>query len=337
MKTSDIRWEERGRQMKKDPLLQRASAPCFDALSQYCPCDLADLGQCVSCSLLRGEQTCTCGWSGLCVYSHFLSNQSKPKQGRKERKAEVTRRIDLEPTNTTAFIVDLLVEPQVIRTLTFPGSFVLLRPLKSTSRFNVPLSVMSARDSTVTVAVEVQGPKTEALNRACKEGKAVTFSGPFWSGIQEVGRLRNLAGGNILSVAKGISQAAVLQAAQYVKSRGGHIKALLGPGSLGLVFVDQALEDTGAIVQKLPRQKDHNLTHIYTELATGTYDAVLSAGSDRQHRAIFDLLQSLEDPPAFAWTSNLTMVCAEGICGSCLAGGFRGCKAQLVPEDSLGY
>lgn len=323
--------------MKKDPLLQGASAPCFDALSQYCPCDLADLGQCVSCSLLRGQETCTCGWSGLCVYSQFLSNRSKPKPGRKECKATVTRRIDLEPANTTAFIVDLLVEPQVTRALTVPGSFVLLRPQKSASRFNVPLSVMSARDSTVTVAVEVQGPKTAALNRACRENKAVIFLGPFWSGIQEAGRLRSLAGGNILSIAKGISQAAVLQAAQYVKNRGGHIKVLLGPGSLGLIFVDQALEDAGAIVQRLPRQKDHNLTDIYTELATGTYDAVLSAGSERQHRTIFDLLKSFDDPPAFAWTSNLTMVCAEGICGSCLAGGFRGCKAQLVPEDSLGY
>ncbi len=323
--------------MKTDPLFSAAlPVPCFDAGSEFCPCSLADLGACVSCSVLRGENSCTCGWNGLCVYHHYLANGKKARSEKRERSGQVLSRNDLKEAKGTAFTVKVQVDPFLAQALVFPGSFLLLRPEGSPVMFNVPLSVMTLKDDGAIMAVQVTGPKTKALSEACKEGESVTYTGPFWSGIQEVRHLKRFASRRTLAVAKGIGQAAVIQAARYVNMAGGTFKALLGPGTLGVIFADKLLEEAGATVLKLPRQNDHNLTHIYAEVTQGGYQAVLSAGSERQHRGIYDLLQSLKDPPAFVWTSNMTMTCAQGICGSCLAGGFRTCKAQVTPEEGLG-
>ena len=113
------------------------------------------------------------------------------------------------------------------------------------------------------------------------------------------------------------------------------MKVLLGPGLIGEVFVDHLMRDEGAVVEVLPRAKDHNIARFYQELCD-RYDLVVSEGGDRQHRSLLDLCASLENPPAFAWSSNLTMACAEGICGSCLRSGLRGCKAHLEAVEALG-
>lgn len=312
------------------------SAPCFDAGSQYCPCDLAFLGQCVACSLIRGEEVCRCGWSGLCVYQEF-TRRKHAVPARRELLAHVLSRTDLPapPGQEGAFVLELALPDRTASWCVFPGSFVMLRPPKSPDRFNVPISVMQVRDESVTVAVEVRGPKTIALSRASKTGDRVTVIAPYWSGLQGSASLRRYSGGRVLVIAKGIGQAPALNAAFYVLSHGGYLKALLGSGLIGEVFVDDLLRSEGAAVEVLPRSKDHNLARFYSELCSGGYDLLISEGSDQQHRALVGLLASMDSPPAFAWSSNLTMTCAEGICGSCLHSGLRGCKASLAAEQAL--
>lgn len=312
---------------------RKPSAPCFDAGSVYCPCDLATLGQCVACSILRGQDTCDCGWSGMCVYQEFLRVRKTASPRRRGASAPVIARRDLEcAAGQQAFILDLSVADQVLAWCALPGSFVLLRPKGSPERFNVPLSVMQLRDGTLSVVVEVRGPKTIALERSCVRGQKVTVVAPFWSGLQGAADLRRHGAGKVLGVAKGIGQAPLVHVTHYVLARGGTLKALLGPGVLGTVFADGLLAREGASVEILPRTKDHNIARIYRDLCQGEYDLLVSEGSDQQHGALLDLLSSLDSPPAFAWSSNLSMTCAEGICGSCLVDGFRGCKAHLTSE-----
>jgi hypothetical protein len=57
------------------------------------------------------------------------------------------------------------------------------------------------------------------------------------------------------------------------------------------------MRETGAIVEEMPRAKDHNLARFYQELCDGAYDLLVSEGGDRQHRALFELVTSLESPP----------------------------------------
>lgn len=321
--------------------LKNASLPCFDAGSLYCPCMLATLGQCVSCSLLRGETTCDCGWSGLCIYQEFIRNGKIPKGQRPTINVKVKRRSDLfllQGRDTPGvFILDIQFPKEIARWCIFPGSFVLLRPKGTQERFNVPISVMNAgHDGIITVAIEVQGPKTIALERSCYEGKEITAVAPFWSGLQGFSHLKRLASGKILVIAKGMGQSLVPQVARYVIHRGGLLKILLGPGDLGRIFIEDILEKLGLKTQILPKENDHNIGRFRKELAEHRYDLLISAGSDKQHRSLFAVLRQLEaeslDVPKYVWSSNLTMTCAEGICGSCLVSGYRGCKAQLFPD-----
>lgn len=53
---------------------------CVDAGSAYCPCQLAELGQCIECSLLRGEDECRCHWAGSCIWSHSQWGRGKIRQ-----------------------------------------------------------------------------------------------------------------------------------------------------------------------------------------------------------------------------------------------------------------
>ena len=308
---------------------KKPSAYCFDAGSRFCPCELASLGECVACSLLRGEDQCRCGWSGVCVYQEFLRSGKAIPPRRKESQVPVLARTDIQcSADRRAFLLEVAVPDDMANWCSFPGSFVLLRPKGSPDRFNVPVSVMDARDGRLKVAIEVRGPKTVALEQSCLEGRQVTVVGPYWSGLQGE-RLSKHRGDKVLGFAKGIGQAPLVHAARYVVTGGGYFKALIGPGDLGAVFSEELLIEEGASVEVLPKAKDHNVAALYSELCRGGYGLLMSAGSDKQHRSLSDLISSLEAPPAFAWTSNLTVVCAEGICGACLAGGLRGCKADI--------
>ncbi len=316
--------------------------PCFDAGSKYCPCELAVVGQCVACSLLRGEAACNCGWSGVCVYGQFLREGKASKAERGTYASKILRRFEIvqSPGPMRAFCVQLSAPREIASWCVFPGSFVMVRPRGSQERWNVPLCVMDAGEASLTIAVEVVGPKTAALDQNVREGETVTLVAPFWSGIQGLEHLRKRAGGRVLTVAKGINQASLIQVARYVSFRGGSMKALTGPGALGTVFAAGALREAGACVTVLPREKDHNLGTVSSELQSGGYDLLVSAGGQAQHKSLQGLLGSMPAPPAFCWTSNLSMTCAEGICGSCLVEGFRGCKSQLpsaLPSDVRRY
>ncbi len=313
------------------------SSRCCDAGSAYCPCDLAVLGSCVACSLMRGEETCRCGWSGLCVYAD-LKRKKKPAPGRREGVARISARTDLATPDGAprAFIMTLELDRHVAEWCAIPGSFLMVRPLGSHTKFNVPLSVMRVRGNLVELAIEVAGPKTLALWNSCSGGGIATVTGPYWSGLQEAARLRRYAGGRTLIVAKGIGQAPAVNAARYLCGHGGYLKILVGPGVLGAMFAVPLLLESGAEVVILPKSNDHNLGQIREELLGGGYRLLISEGSDSQHRGLIEICAGLFDPPAFCWSSNLIMTCAEGICGSCLVSGQRGCKASLDPRTALG-
>ena len=144
-------------------------SPCFDAGSRFCPCELAELGHCVACSLLRGETVCTCSWSGLCIYSEFIRNKKKPRPRRIHAAGAVVSRSDIgDRTLRDAFIVEIEVPPEILPGVCIPelSSFV----PKGLLRGSTPLTVMQAGTSTVTTAVEVVGPKTGALARKANVG-----------------------------------------------------------------------------------------------------------------------------------------------------------------------
>jgi|LFRM01.1.fsa_nt_gb NAD(P)H-flavin reductase len=316
-------------------MLPPKSLACFDAGSEYCPCILAALGKCIACSMLQGRDTCDCGWSGICVFAEFERAGKQVKPGREQILAQVTEVTPLARPRDDykAYLAEIAVPPNLARWCTLPGSFVLLRPESAREAFNVPISVMDTAGRGIRIAVECRGPKTTALEKALLKDGKVTVTGPFWSGLQGCTHPADLAHGNTLVVAKGMAQAAVPPIARYICARGGNLKVLAGPGTLGTVFIGGILEELGASFEIMPKAHDRNLGRISDEITSGSYGLIVSAGSKLQHQALINLLRKISEGnrpvPRFAWISHLTMVCAEGICGACLLAGFRGCKARL--------
>ena len=48
---------------------------CIDAGSRYCPCNLVNTMDCISCSHLR-RKFCDCNWNGVCIlYEYYMNNE----------------------------------------------------------------------------------------------------------------------------------------------------------------------------------------------------------------------------------------------------------------------
>ena len=57
---------------------------CIDAGSEFCPCHLAESGECILCSQLQGSHFCDClNWKGVCIYQELYNYCIKAKEQRK--------------------------------------------------------------------------------------------------------------------------------------------------------------------------------------------------------------------------------------------------------------
>lgn len=117
---------------------------CVDAGSAYCPCQLAELGQCIECSLLRGEGECRCHWAGSCILSHSQWGRGKVRQSCKFPILQQWER------HEGAIIVAVRVTPSLAAELRAPGSFVFARGNEN-PHFDTPIAVVRAYPETQTI------------------------------------------------------------------------------------------------------------------------------------------------------------------------------------------
>ena len=69
----------------------KEAVECIDLGTEYCPCKLAEQGQCLICSQCQGECFWDClNWKGVCVYQELYNNGNKAKEGRKTYDCTVT-------------------------------------------------------------------------------------------------------------------------------------------------------------------------------------------------------------------------------------------------------
>ena len=166
---SKPKFEVTPRSMVKRPV------ECVDAGSAYCPCQLAELGQCIECSLLRGEGECRCHWAGSCILSHSQWGRGKVRQSCKFPILQQWER------HEGAIIVAVRVTPSLAAELRAPGSFVFARGNEN-PHFDTPIAVVRAYPETQTIilAYRVIGPKTRSLRGS---GTELWIRGPYWNGI----------------------------------------------------------------------------------------------------------------------------------------------------------
>jgi NAD(P)H-flavin reductase len=298
---------------------------CIDVGSDYCPCYLAELGECIVCSMLRKKQVCECEWSGTCVYLEYQWLGEAAKAGRITRKSPVMYK---EPIRDNLFLVSLDVGRNLARDLNRPGSFLFLRGDVQNHFFDVPIAVIQAdaEKGSVLVAVGVCGPKTKRLQ---KSNDWMFIRGPYWNGVFGQRFINGTQDAKTLVVLGGISQASGVLVANRMVANGNSVSVLFN--SDDIVFIEPYLDPQITIF------KATVLSPEWFRLIQGMIEndgvaCIYSGGNDRQHAVIRKLIIRSKTAVFLSTSNNSTIHCGEGICGSCIrsSGGqlLRSCKIQ---------
>ncbi len=299
---------------------RRLTASCIDINSPYCPCLLAETNHCVFCSHLRGQPVCDCNWSGVCI---LYERRWQPKNGvwrgekppqRIELESKITRR---EPLAANTYLLAIPVGPDLAAELDKTGAFVFLRLPDDPQYFHFPVGVMKVTGGDIQVVVEAVGPKSCRLLEA--PNGAVLVRGPYYNGVLGQPWIDNITCGTILLIAGGMGQPPAVPIAARLTANRNQVTALLAPGKIGKVFIDQDLRAMGVTVHLVDslRRTGSSLLAQWIANEEALPDLVVSAGPDDQHHGVIAVMQAAGVNLPMAATNNATLCCGEGICGSC--------------------
>jgi len=299
--------------------MDRNISQCIDVNSKYCPCLLAETNQCILCSHLKGEATCNCNWAGVCIlyekHWQYKKAQQECEESIKTRMEEEVVFTIKEQISEKTFRLQMQVSAEFAEQLLPVGSFVFLRRPNDPLFFYFPVNIMSITDNTLEVVIEAIGPKSIRL--VAEDNSRVLIRGPYWNGVLGQPWIDNLTYGKIVLVAGGIGQAPALPLAVSLMSKNNEVSAVLAPGKVGKIFIDEQLKQLGVGLHIVPSLRKEGLS-LLKELILLNPDLIVSAGPDSQHYGIIRTMQAVNVNIPMVATNNATMCCGEGICGSCL-------------------
>lgn len=309
---------------------------CSDINSPFCPCLLADANHCISCSQLRGQPFCDCNWSGVCIL-YEKQWQSKGSGWRSDNSHErwdvITEFSKRETIAPDIYRLEFEVSEEMARELRKTGSFVFMRRPEDPYYFHFPVGIMTLQDTTAGVVIEAVGPKSVRLIDA--PDNRVLVRGPYYNGVLGQPWIDKITSGTILLVAGGMGQPPALPIAAKLLSGGNRVEAVLAPGKIGRIFIDQDLAAMGVTVHNVDSMRRSGLDMLGRWLGGDIKpDLIVSAGPDEQHYAVINAMQAANLNLPLAVTNNATMCCGEGICGACECetndnGKIRLCKNQI--------
>ena len=194
---------------------------CIDINSKYCPCMLAETNQCVCCSHLKGEATCDCNWSGMCILYEKHWQYKKQQHGEDNPKIRLEEEVLFtikEKIGETTYLLEMEVSVELAKQLAPIGSFVFLRRPNDPDFFYFPINVMRIEENKLQVVIETIGPKTTRL--LADHNIKTVVRGPYWNGVLGQPWIDNLTYGKIVLIAGGIGQAPALPIADKLMKYG---------------------------------------------------------------------------------------------------------------------
>lgn len=312
---------------------------CIDAGSEYCPCHLAEVGECIMCSQLQGMTFCDCrNWKGVCIYHEFVSNRQRKKESRKSMLCELITR---DEVSDDLVILKIKVSKSMARELNTPGAYVFLRSREDPSYYETPMSIMivDEEECTLTTALQIRGVKTKVLKDLKEE---IEVRGPYWNGLMGLKYIKTLKNSKALLVARGIGQASALPTARKLVRAGNAVKVILDKGRSGINFAEPYFRELGCdIVEKQVLDSEsleipnESIKFIRNAIIEDDIKLVFSGGSEKLHEGISKILKPWQEEVFFVSSNDGKFCCGEGICGSCqtrLADGSRikTCKTQFT-------
>lgn len=287
---------------------------CSDMNSPYCPCILAEVNRCVICSHLQGSLNCSCNWNGTCILyeKHWTSKNHSPITKRAE---EITIFDSIEMIGENTLAGTFQLSDKLAHSLNRMGSFVFLRRQNDEPFYHFPVGIMSVDKTSVTVAIEAIGTKS---NRLLDNTSAnLVVRGPYYNGLLGQSWLTALKKKRAVLIAGGIGQAPSLPIAKELVRGDNDITAILAGGKVGRIFVAEEFRRLGIKVFEVGSLRREGIPLLRKILKKGV-DFIVSCGSDNQHCGIISVLNEMNIDLPMAATNNAVMCCGEGICGSCL-------------------
>lgn len=317
------------------PVYRQRRPICIDAGSKFCPCSLADTGECLTCSILRGEEQCDCDWRGVCILNEYRFNRKRSRGPRPEQAVRVLAEHRLAPT-----IVRLVVEApdDFDADWTMPGAFVMARPIGSSQYYSTPLCIYNTTTEEphmIELVIQENGVKTKAL---LQSQPRILLRGPYYNGWFGYKAVKSTAGSQVIMVVRGMGQAPALKMASELLRAENELLVYLDPGSAQVPFILDDLNRVGAHVRQVNLLDDLPYQDMAMILKEQPIALMVSAGADIQHTRVADLIKQTGSEALIVLTNNHAMTCGEGICGACMIEVSQGqkiktCKSQLLGEQ----
>jgi len=197
----------------------------------------------------------------------------------------------------------------------------------------IPLSLSSIGGKTSSVTVKEVGEATRALNRR-RKNDIVGVRGPFGTHFKIAGREALVVGGGIGTASLMVLTRTLLDA---------KVKTTIIEGAKTqseLLFLDQLRDlsaKAGAEVFIATDDGSYGTKGLVTEaveriLSSRKFDTIYACGNEAMIRKVY-LLAKKYDIPLQASLERI-MLCAMGVCGSCVVGKYRVCKDGPVFDQN---
>ena len=314
---------------------------CIDAGTEYCPCKLAESGECLICSQCQGECFCDClNWKGVCIYQELYNNGYKAKEGRKTYDCTVE---EVNNYNNTMIMIKFKSPHKLVLDLAKPGSYIFVRTDEN-KYFDIPISIMNSDIETdiITIAVEIRGIKTNRLLYT-KVNENIVIRGPYWNGVFGIKNILAQKENKTLVLARGIGLAPMMPVIKKLVSQDNEVQVVIDKSPFEVNFASELLDGYNIKISEnllLDKGKltDHAKVIIKDALANGV-KYIHIAGADILTYSVVNYLNYIDrNDVSLSCCNNFKMCCGEGICGACTSR-FSGhrvkrfCKEQADPRS----
>ena len=306
---------------------------CADAGGKFCPCHLGKSGDCIKCSLIRGEKTCDCKWQGVCIYNILQHDKILPVEERMEVSCKVIESIEIEKN---IYLIKIKVPPYILRDLCEPGAYIFLKDKdRENNYFNAPISVMDIdeENSILEVVVVPRGIKTKPLVN-CDE---IIVKAPYFNGIFGLKEIKSNSCNKCVIVLDGLSQVNSINVIRRLIRNNNEVEVFINEKGKRLSLVEEKLKEMNIKINlfNLDNKKDELINYIKNNDISFVY----SCGLIYFNKCILQLVDDINNEIKFAIPNNNLICCGEGICGACTVRlnncRIKTCKAQMNGREFL--
>lgn len=311
---------------------------CIDAGTEYCPCHLAESGDCILCSQLSGKCFCDCkNWKGVCIYQEYIWNGNKAKE---ERKGTLVPILEKKIIENKVIIFKIAVSHKIAQELQHPGSYVFLRNPSTNIYYDVPISIMDSNieENYIKVAVEIKGVKTKNISKLIA-GDQIILRAPYWNGVLGLKNLFMTKNSCALIVMRGIGEAPSIPVIKKLSSNNNKIIALIDKNPYNNIFVMKYLKKYDVEIIECNTLKNGELPEEFKKILQELIgkNRIELIHCDGPDILIKKMLELYDDKIRFSCCNNAKMCCGEGVCGTCSLryknhNVKRLCKYQIDPK-----